>query len=55
MSYSNIILAKILAMDNAQLTKFISILSPDALDYLEILLIKTEKNPSQLKNYLDSK
>lgn len=42
---SKAIVEKVLAMDEKQLALFISGLSPDLVNYLDILLEKAQKNP----------
>lgn len=48
------ILANVLAMDEEQLATFMTTLSLDNLDYLDVLLAKAEKNSPGFKKYLDS-
>jgi DNA-directed RNA polymerase subunit F len=48
------ILAQVLSMNKAQLTQFLSDISPETADYLDIILEKAEKNPSQLMKYVES-
>lgn len=52
-SKSNEILAKVLAMNEAQLAKFLSGLSPSNLAYLDVILAKAETQTPRLKKYLD--
>jgi len=54
MTAVNEILANVFAMDEAQLAEFFAGLSRDALDHLEVLLAKAEKDGSRLKQHLDS-
>lgn len=47
------IIAKVLSMSEKELSDFMADLSPDVLDYLEIILSKAESNVPKLKRYLD--